>query len=252
MEFNFKDKSVLVTGSSKGIGKAIAKDFLDNGANVIFNARKLSTLKKVLSEFDLDEKNGIQADVSDIDQAKSLLDRTANILRKIDIIICNVGSGRSVKPGDEDYYEWQRVFHQNLWSTTNVVESGKKYLKETKGIFICISSICGKEYIENAPVAYSTAKAALNFYINSISRPLGKDGIRINGICPGNILFKDSIWEKKIRNNPTSVSETLKNVPLLSLGKAEDVSKMCLWLASDYAKFCNGSIITLDGGQTRI
>tara|TARA_B100000242_G_scaffold283005_1_gene244819 strand:- start:7859 stop:8617 length:759 start_codon:yes stop_codon:yes gene_type:complete len=251
LEFNFKDKAVLITGSSKGIGKEIAKDFLNNGANIIINGRDANTLRKTLIEFDLSQYHGIKADVSDQIQAKFLVEKAVTILGKIDIIVCNVGSGKSVKPGFEDYSEWQRVFNQNLWSTTNIIESGKKYLKKSKGVFVCISSICGNEFIENAPITYSTAKAALNFYINSISRPLGSEGIRINGISPGNILFNDSIWAKKIQENPNAVRQTLENVPLSKLGKAEDISKMCLWLASDYCSFCSGSIITVDGGQTR-
>ena len=251
MVFNFKGKSVLVTGSSKGIGKRIALDFISNGANVVFNGRNIETLKKLLEEVSIQKKYAVEADVTKFNQAKSLIEKSEEILNKIDIIVCNVGSGKSVKPGNENYEEWQKVFNQNLWSTTNIVEAGKVALKKTNGVFICISSICGHEVIDNAPITYSTSKAALNFYIKAISRPLGKEGIRINGISPGNILFKGSTWEEKIKNRSDNIDLLLKNVPLSKFGKTQDISNICLWLASDYSQFCTGSIFTVDGGQLR-
>ena len=251
LEFNFAGKSVLVTGSSRGIGREIGKSFLDNGAEVIFNGTKLNSLNKVTEELEIPKKYGVKADVTDFSEAKQLILKAENIMKKIDVIVCNVGSGKSVKPGNEDYLEWQKVFKNNLWSTTNIVEAGKFALKRTEGIFICISSICGHEIIDGAPITYSTAKNALNFYIKSIARPLSKDGIRINGISPGNILFEDSTWDQKIKQNPSIIREVLKNVPLSRFGEPKDISSMCLWLASEYADFCTGSIFIIDGGQLR-
>ena len=251
MEFNFSGKSVLVTGSSRGIGKEIAKQFIDNDAEVVLNGINSENLNKVTHEFKIEKKFAIKADVTQFEQAQKLLKEAEILMKKIDIIICNVGSGDSVKPGEEDYSEWQRVFHRNLWSTTNIVEAGRSALKKTRGIFICISSICGHEVIENAPITYSTAKSALNFYIKAISKPLSKDNIRINGVSPGNVLFKGSSWEEKIRRNPNLYDLTLKDVPLKRFGTVNDIAKMCLWIASDNAAFCNGSIVVVDGGQLK-
>ena len=251
MKFDFNECSVLVTGSSRGIGREIAEGFINCGAKVIFNGLNRKNLIDVLQELNIDKKYCVQADVRDPKDAKRLIDLSEKVLKKIDVIVCNVGSGRSVKPGCENYQEWQRVFNQNLWSTTNIIEAGKESLKKTKGTFICISSICGHEVIDNAPITYSTAKAALNFYIRSISRTLGKDKVRINGISPGNILFEGSIWEKNLKNNPDLVNDVLKNVPLSRLGTPQDISNLCLWLASKEASFCTGSIFKVDGGQIR-
>ena len=251
MEFNFSGKSVLVTGSSRGIGKAIGEAFLENGADVIFNGTNLNKLQELKDELNIDSKFLMKGDVRDVTQVNNLILEAESVLKKIDIIVCNVGSGRSVRPGEENYSEWQRVFNQNLWSTTNVVEAGKAALKKTNGSFICISSICGHEVIDNAPITYSTAKAALNFYIKAISRPLGKEGIRINGISPGNILFKGSTWEEKLKDNTNNIDYLLRNVPLSKFGKTSDISNTCLWLASENSTFCTGSIFAVDGGQLR-
>ena len=92
---------------------------------------------------------------------------------------------------------------------------------------------------------------ALNFYIKSISRPLGIDNIRINAISPGNIIFKGSVWEDKLKKEPTLVRSILKDVPLSKLGSPQDISNLCIWLSSKKSSFCTGSIFKVDGGQLR-
>ena len=89
-------------------------------------------------------------------------------------------------------------------------------------------------------------------YVKNISIPLSKKGVRINSIAPGNILFKNSVWEKKLNENYTEVNKLLNNeVPLKKLGTIDDVANLCVWLSSDYASFSTGSIYNLDGGQLR-
>ena len=117
---------------------------------------------------------------------------------------------------------------------------------------VCISSICGSEVIEDAPITYSVSKAALNAYVKVVSRSLGLDGIRINAIALGNIFFKGSLWERKLLEDKLGVENMLmKNVPMLRLGKAEEVANLVAYLVSSNAEFATGSIWTLDGGQTR-
>ena len=106
--------------------------------------------------------------------------------------------------------------------------------------------------MRGAPVTYSSAKAALNAYIRGISVPLAENGIRINGVAPGNILFDGSVWERKIRENADEVNKTLRdNVPLNRLGSVDDVKNLALWLSSPLSSFSTGSIHVCDGGQTR-
>ena len=125
----------------------------------------------------------------------------------LDILICNAGSGNSVEPGKENLDEWLRVFNINFFSATNVIEIFEPFLKKSKGNIICISSTCGCEVIPNAPITYSVAKAALNSYVKSISRPLAENNININAIAPGNIIFEGSVWERKLKDKPLVVKK---------------------------------------------
>ena len=244
-----KKKTVLITGSSKGIGLGIAQKLHHDGYKVILNARKLESLKKASQT--LGDALHVQADLTnseDIEKLKVYFEKNSI---QLNALVCNIGSGRSVPPGEEHLEEWQRVFDLNFFSTTNCIENLKPYFASQTSI-VCISSICGHESIIGAPITYSVAKAALNAYVKAIAYPLGKDGHRINAIEPGNILFEGSVWEKKLSESPEQVQNMLKSlVPLTQLGQPEDISELTSYLISSKAKFATGSIFTIDGGQTR-
>tara|TARA_B100001057_G_scaffold499985_1_gene612829 strand:+ start:11127 stop:11867 length:741 start_codon:yes stop_codon:yes gene_type:complete len=242
-------RRVFITGSSSGIGAEIAKKFISLGDKVVINGRDKKKLEKVKAE--INAIGSVKADFSINSQAENGILKAADILKKFDILICNVGSGKSVKPGNETHSEWEKVFNQNLWSAISAIDFSKKYMAPKSSI-ICISSICGMEAIKNAPVTYSVSKAALNAYIKSISFFLGKRQIRINGISPGNILFDDSVWEKNIKKNAANVKKMLKNeVALNRLGSPKDVSELTSFLCSKEANFITGSIFVTDGGQIK-
>lgn len=250
MNFGISGKRVLVTGASKGIGYSIAEAFHHEGCKVVSNSRNKEKLLFSISN----RQNwfGVAGDVSDPLQAKEVVQDALDFLGGIDILVCNVGSGKSVAPGHENFTDWQKSLSLNLLSTTNVVEAAALELKKTNGAIVCISSICGIEVIKGAPVTYSAAKAALNAYIRGIAFPLGSDGVRINGIAPGNILFKGSVWDDRVKENKSAVDNMLsENVPLKRFGGPNDVANLTLWLSSPHSSFITGSIYQCDGGQTR-
>lgn len=250
MNLKLRGKKVLVTGASQGIGLAIAQAFHAQGCYVISNARDKKKLES--SIIGKERWHFVAGDVTDPSQANNVVEKALHYLDQIDILICNVGSGRSAPPGKESLDDWQESLSVNLFSTTNMVTAATPTLKKTKGVIVCVSSICGIEVVRGAPVTYSSAKAALNAYIRGISIPLAENGIRINGVAPGNILFDGSVWERKIRENADEVNKTLRdNVPLNRLGSVDDVKNLALWLSSPLSSFSTGSIHVCDGGQTR-
>lgn len=248
MKLDLSEKVALVTGSSKGIGLAIAQTLHAEGCRVALNGRNEADLTVATTQ--LDGSIGVVGDVTEPAEAQRIVAEVLRTFGRLDILVCNVGSGRSVPPGNETADEWQRVFALNLWSTTNSVEAAREALVASKGVIVCISSICGLEVIAGAPVTYSAAKAALHAYVRGIARPLGKLGVRINAVAPGNILFDGSVWSRKLAEDMPAVQAMLsKDVALGSLGTPADVASLVAYLASPRSGFASGSVWTLDGGQ---
>ena len=261
MELNLNNQTVLITGSSKGIGRGIAEEFLKEEAIVFVTGRKDKIVKNTSSEFSKLYGSGkVQQFVGDLGNQKILNDLKKYIVKNtegLDHLICNIGSGASVPPLHEDISEFQRMLDINLLNAVGVVNQLYPLLIKSVSKVGCypsitfIGSICGVETL-GCPVAYASAKSALISYAKNISLPLGKKGIRVNTITPGNIMFPGSTWEKKIKEDKKNVEKMLKEeVPLQCFGDVKDIASAVVFLASEKAKFVNGANWVIDGGQTR-
>ena len=250
MDLQLAGKTALITGSSKGIGLAIATALHAEGCTVVLNARSESDLAAALAS--LPGAVAAAGDVTEPIAAQKVVNHALAQVGTLDILVCNVGGGRSVPPGQERAAEWQRVFALNLWSATNTIEVARGALAQSRGSIVCVSSICGLEVVPGAPVTYSAAKAALHAYVRGIARPFGQEGIRINAVAPGNILFDGSVWSRKLADDAPAVQDMLRgNVALSKLGTPQDVARLVAYLASPISSFATGAVWTLDGGQVR-
>jgi 3-oxoacyl-[acyl-carrier protein] reductase len=172
---------------------------------------------------------------------------------RIDILVCNAGSGASVAPGKETAAEWRRILDVNLFAATNMIEAARPIMSRGSGdrAIVCVSSICGLAAL-GAPVTYSAAKAALNATVRGLARPLAPEGIRINAVAPGNVLFEGGTWARRIADNKAAVDEMLsREVALRRMGKPEEIADLVAFLASPRAAFITGTVVVADGGQLR-
>lgn len=250
MDLGLTGKRVLVTGSGQGIGLAIAKLLHQEGCCVALNARHETKIANVAANWG-ERVSFHVADATKPQECRLLIDAVAEKWGGLDLLVCNVGSGTSVPPGQETLEEWHRVISLNLFAATNMVETAQELLAASKGSIVCISSICGLETL-GAPVTYSAAKSALNTYVKGIARPLAKQGIRINAIAPGNILSEEGAWERKLQENPNGVQTMLeREVALQRLGKPEEIANFTAFLLSTKAAFATGAVYVVDGGQVR-
>jgi 3-oxoacyl-[acyl-carrier protein] reductase len=252
MKLELEGRVALVTGASRGIGFAIARMLAAEGADVALAARGDDDLKAACTAIG-GHASLHAADVTDPTAAIAMVHGVEKRWGKIDILICNVGSGASVPPGQENAAEWRRVMDVNLFATTNTIEAARPVMQRGSGdrAIVCVSSICGLAAL-GAPVTYSAAKAALNATVRGLARPLAQEGIRINAVAPGNILFEGGAWARKLAENKPGVEEMLaREVPLRRLGTPDEIADVVGFLASPRASFITGTVIVADGGQLR-
>ncbi len=256
MDFGLAGKVAFVSGSSRGIGRAIAHAFLSEGACVVVTGRNAESLTQTLADFEREfgpEKVlGFQGDLSDPEPISCSLARTVERWGRVDCLLANIGSG-DAKPGWQlGESDWDNAFEVNMASSVRLVQAAlPAMVNEGCGSITFISSIVGLESV-NAPLAYSAAKAALVNYSKNLARQLGPEGVRVNCVAPGNILFPGSSWEKKLADRRRFFEDFVKReVPLQRFGTPEEVAGLVVFLSSDRASFITGACIVADGGQTR-
>ena len=142
VNFNLKNKVILVTGSSRGIGLSISHTLREEGSIVCQNSRNCKNTK-----------NSIRADVTEENECQTLIDEVIKQHGRLDALVCNVGEGSSIAPGFEKKADWESTFNKNLFSATTLVEMALPHLKKVGGSIVCITSACGSEYFQGAPFA---------------------------------------------------------------------------------------------------
>lgn len=256
MKLELEDKVAFVAGASRGIGFAIAGAFLDEGAKVVLTGRNSQSLKEAAGAL---QKKGspeqvlsIQGDMTVPDEIKRAVEKTISTFGGIDTVVANVGGGSSRAGWDVGPEEWEEALKTNLVGSMVLAKTVLPHLiRKKSGCLIFISSIAGSEALP-APLNYSAAKSALQTAMKNLSREVGPEGVRVNAVSPGNVLFPGGSWERLLSNGRDKVERYIQSeVPLRRFGRPEEIADAVVFLASERARFVTGACLVVDGGQTR-
>lgn len=241
-----KNKTVLVTGSSRGIGAATALKFAQSGYNVVINYNKsekkaFEILEKVRGEGA--RAIAIKSDVSRYFEAESLVDKAISEFGTLDVLVNNAGIAQQKLFTDISEFEWDKMFEVNVKSMFNCSKLAAAHMiKNHSGKIINISSVWGV-YGASCEVHYSASKASVIGFTKALAKELGPSGITVNCIAPGVIDTDMNANFKK-----EDIQELVNCTPLMRLGLPSDIANLTVFLASESADFITGQTIGCDGG----
>ncbi len=249
MDLGLKGLNAVVTGGTKGIGRAIVETLAAEGVNVAFCARNGDEVERAISDL---AKHGVKivgsvADVGDGDALKTWAAGAAKALGGIDIVVANV-SALAVAP---DEAAWKKGFDVDLMGSVRLVEAAMSSLEQSKhASIVTISSVSGRE-IDFASGPYGAFKAALIHYTQGLAFHLAGKGIRANSVSPGNTYFAGGIWEQIENGNPALFAEAMRLNPTGRMGTPQEMANAVVFLASPAASFITGTYLVVVGALTR-
>ena len=244
MDLGLKGKKALVTGSTKGIGRAIAEGLLAEGASVAICARNADEVKAAVADMSARGKVvGASVDVSDHAAVRAWVASAAEQLGGIDIYVHNT----SAMPAP-NLDSWINNFNIDLMALVHGAEAATPHLVASKGTLIIIGTTASVEHFATGSGSYSALKAAMTNWTLGQAQVLGAQGVRCNVVSPGPIYFENGVWQMIEKNMKPFFDATQANHPGKQMGTDTDVADAVVFLASSRAKHINGVNITVDGG----
>jgi NAD(P)-dependent dehydrogenase (short-subunit alcohol dehydrogenase family) len=250
--FDLTGKVAIITGSSRGIGKAIAERMAQHGAKVVISSRKAGPCEEVAAEINAAEGEGtaiaVPANISSKEDLQRLVAETRKAFGKVDVVVCNAASNPYYGPmaGIADD-QFSKILSNNIISNHWLINEVIDEMRERKsGRIIIVSSIGG---LRGSPVigAYNISKAADFQLARNLAHEYGPDGVTVNCIAPGLIKtdFAKALWD-----NPETLKRSTTTVPLRRIGEPDEIAGAAVFLAGPGGSFTTGQAIVCDGGAT--
>ncbi|WP_253738793.1 SDR family NAD(P)-dependent oxidoreductase [Halohasta salina] len=236
-------KTAIVTGGSAGIGKAIAEEFLNQGASVVIANRSEENGRQTAEELGC---SFIQCDVSSYDAVTDLVDRTVEEHGGLDIMVNNAGIGLTGTVETTSLDDWQQLLEVNLNGVIYGTRAAMPYLKESSGCVLNVASVFG---LVGGPqtAAYATAKGAVVNFTRTTAVDYAEAGVRVNSICPG--FVRTAMTESELEKD-SFYEFVLNQTPISRVAEPEEVAEPAAFLASDSASYITGVNLPIDGGWT--
>lgn len=249
MDLHLTGLRAVVTGGTRGIGRAVVETLLEEGASVAFCARDSAAVAATVAELEGTGRTivGSAADVADGSALARWVNESAAALDGIDIVVANVSAMATADTDDN----WFKCFTIDVMGAVRMVEAALPYLEKSGAAsIVTISSVSGRE-VDFFEGPYGSMKAALIHYTQGIARRLAPLGIRANTVSPGNTLFEGGSWDNAQRNRPEFFQTALDLIPAGRMGSATEMAAAVAFLASPVSGFTSGTNLVIDGALTR-
>jgi len=250
MDLELAGKKAIITGGSRGIGRAITERLLQEGASVAISARGQEGLDQALAEMaSMGDVRGAAVDVADGDALKAWVAESGAAMGGLDIIVSNASGGGAGRTTEEAFMKTLRV---DILGLVNMVEAGQEMLEASDGgAIVAISTTAALEHFMGGVDAYSTLKAGLIKLVAGYAQSLGPVGIRANTVSPGPIWVEGGGWDNIKQNMEDLYNATIAEQPHGRLGTAAEVANVAAFLASPAAAWVTGANVVVDGGYTK-
>ncbi|MFT5642714.1 MAG: 3-oxoacyl-[acyl-carrier protein] reductase [Janthinobacterium sp.] len=249
MDLQIKGLRAIVTGGTRGIGRAIVETLIAEGAQVCFCARNVDEVEQATTALVAAGANalGSVVDVADADALKTWVTASSEHMGGIDIVVANV----SALAVASDETAWSAGYEVDMMGTVRLVNAAMPSLERSAhAAILAVSSVSGRE-IDFACGPYGAFKAAIIHYIQGLAYQLAGKGIRANTISPGNTYFAGGVWEKIEQGNPQLYKESLALNPTGRMGTPQEMANAVVFLCSPAASFITGTNLVVDGALTR-
>ena len=245
MDLGLKGARAVVTGASRGIGRAIARVLAEEGADLAVCARSAGPLAEAAEELRATGATVVEGaiDVADPDALRAFLDRAADGLGGIDVLVSNVSAGGSA--------DWEAGFATDVMPFVTMAEHARPHLaaSERGGSVVLVSTTSALHSgPPSGPNAYGALKAALNHHAAALARTLPAEGMRVNTVSPGPIEFPGGSWARRKESTPDFYASIREAIPMGRLGAPEEVARAVAFLASPASSFTSGANLVVDGG----